>query len=186
MQKSNLNTRKLTVMAMMLAISVAFSFIPTFPLLPGVAYIKYEFSDLPILISTFAFGTPVGVVIAALTVALNFVIGGAESGIYGAIMHVLAMGSYAAVAGIIYHFKKTRIGALIGMIGGIIAMTAIMIPANLFITTYFNGMPRSVVAGLLVPAIIPANLAKGALTAVLTFILYRYISPFLHGRTGRK
>ncbi|MDR3072493.1 MAG: ECF transporter S component [Clostridiales Family XIII bacterium] len=177
---SHQRTVKLAKAAMMLAISVVFSFIPSMPVLPTVDFIRYEFSDLPILISCFAFGVPAGIVIAALSIVINFFLGGAESGPYGMIMHIIAIGTYVLAAGLIYRVKKDRKHAIIGLIVGILAMTAVMIPSNLFITPAFMGVPVAVVKPLIVPAIIPVNLIKGLISAVLTFILYKRISPFLH------
>ena len=177
---SKAKTRRLTKMAMMAAIALVFSFIPNMPIMPGVDFIRYEFSDLPILISTFAFGTPAGLAIAAISILLNFLIGGAESGPYGMIMHFIAIGANCIAAGIIYQSKKTMKRALIGMLIGIVVMTAVMIPANLFITPLFMGAPRSAVISLLLPAIIPVNLLKGLLSAVLSFIIYKRVSGFLH------
>ena len=174
------STFKLTRMAIMLAITLAFSFIPSIPILPAVSFIRYEFSDLPILISVFAFGTPAGFAIAAMSILLNFIIGGAESGPYGMIMHMVAIGTYLITAGLIYRVKKTRKTAIIGMLAGVLAMTAVMIPANLLITPAFTGAPVAFVKSLLIPAIIPVNLIKGVITAVLTFILYKHVSRLLH------
>jgi riboflavin transporter FmnP len=173
-------TLHLTKLAMMTAIAVAFSFLPTFPILPTADFIRYEFSDLPILISVFAFGTPAGLAVAAVSILINALLGGAESAVYGMIMHFLAIGAYSVTAGLIYRKGKSRRSAVIGMLVGILAMTAIMIPANLIVTPKFTGAPISVIKGMLVPAILPINLIKGAITAVLTFVLYKRVSGFLH------
>jgi len=92
-------TRRIVKIAMMAAIALAFSFIPSIPVMPGVDFIRYEFSDLPILIATFAYGTPAGLVVAAVSIILNFFLGGAESGPYGMIMHFIAIGAYCVAAG---------------------------------------------------------------------------------------
>ena len=177
---SRSKTRRIVKIAMMAAIALAFSFIPSIPVMPGVDFIRYEFSDLPILIATFAYGTPAGLVVAAVSIILNFFLGGAESGPYGMIMHFIAIGAYCVAAGLIYRHKKTMKSALVGMLVGIVVMTVVMIPANLFITPYFMGAPRSMVVSLLIPAIIPVNLIKGLISAVLSFILYKRVSGFLH------
>jgi riboflavin transporter FmnP len=173
-------TVMLAKMGVMLAITVVFSFIPTFPMLPGVEFIRYEFSDLPILISTFAFGVPAGLVIAVLADILNFAFGGAESGPAGMLMHIVAISAYLVVAGLIYRRKKNRSHAVIGLVAGVFAMTAMMIPANLVITPAFMGVPVAAVKALILPAILPVNLMKGLLSAILTFVLYKRVSPFLH------
>jgi riboflavin transporter FmnP len=96
------------------------------------------------------------------------------------LMHIVAICTYLVVAGLIYRHKKTMKHAIIGMGVGVLAMTAIMIPANLIITPAFLGAPLSAVKALILPAILPVNLMKGVLTAILTFLLYKRVSPFLH------
>ena len=173
-------TIMLAKMGMMLAISVVFLFIPTFPMLPGVDFIHCEFSDIPILISAFAFGTPAGLVIATLTVLFDVILGHAQAVPYGPLMHLIAIATYALVAGLIYGRRKNLKHAVVGLICGILAMTAIMVPANLIVTPAFLGVPVQAITPLILPAIVPANIMKGLLAAVLTFILYKRVSPFLH------
>jgi riboflavin transporter FmnP len=176
------NTDRMVRMAIMTAVAVVLSFVPGFPILPIVSFIRYEFSDLPILIGVFAFGTLPGVLVAALSILITFILGQESGGPYGALMHFIAIGTYALTAGIIYNFNKTRVGAIIGMIAGTAAMTAVMIPANLVITPLYTGAPAEAVKRLLLPGIIPVNALKGLITAALTFVLYKRVSGFLHSR----
>ncbi|MDR3210262.1 MAG: ECF transporter S component [Oscillospiraceae bacterium] len=177
-------TRRLTMMALITAIAVAFSFIPGFPMIPAVSFIRYEFSDLPILIGVFAFGTLPGVEIAAVSVLISFLLGAEGGGPWGALMHFIAIGVYALAAGLIYERSKTLKTSIIALAAGIAAMTLVMIPTNLIITPIYTGAPVAAVRALLLPGIIPVNAIKGVITAVLTFILYKRISGFLHG--GRR
>ncbi|MDR2502519.1 MAG: ECF transporter S component [Oscillospiraceae bacterium] len=181
MKASRSATRALTMMALTTAIAVALSFVPGFSMLPSVSFIKYEFSDLPILIGVFAFGALPGVSIAAVSVLLSFLLGAEGGGPWGALMHFIAIGVYALCAGLIYGKKKSLKRAVFGMAVGILAMTAAMIPANLVITPIYTGAPLAVIRPML-PAIAAVNLIKGVITAVLTFIIYKRISGFLHGK----
>ena len=51
---------------------------------------------------------------------------------------------------------------------------------NYFITPMFMGAPREAVAAMLIPVIIPFNLMKAGINAVITFLVYKRISGFLH------
>jgi riboflavin transporter FmnP len=172
-------TAKLVKMSMMLAIAVVCSFVH-FPLIPSVEFIEYELSDLPLLIAGLAFGTVPGIVLVVCCVLLDAVITGAGGGPHGMIMQFLAIGTFVVVASLIYHRSKTRKAAVIGLVCGVLAMTAIMIPANLIVTPLFLGVPVDAIKGLLLPGIIPMNLIKGTISAVATFFIYKKISPFLH------
>ena len=185
--ESRRRTMWLAKMGVMLAVSVLISFIPTPPILPAVPFIRYEFSDIPLLIGVFAFGVPSGLLLAFLTISLNFLLGGAESALYGALMHMIAIGVYIIVAGLIYRSKKSKKRAIIGLISGTLAMTIVMIPANLLVTPIFMkafmGSSQAVIdmiVPLLWKAIVPVNLIKGLISALLVFLLYKRISPFLH------
>jgi riboflavin transporter FmnP len=186
-QNANTNTRieskrtaKLAKMGMMLAIAVVCSFIH-FPILPGVPFIEYELSDLPLLIGCLAFGVVPGLVLAVLCILMHdFILGAAVNFPFGFIMHLIAICTFLLVAGLIYQIGKTRKAALIGLIIGVLALTAVMIPANLIATPFFMKVPMDAVKLLIVPAIIPVNLIKGAISAAVTFFIYKKISPFLH------
>lgn len=58
-------------------------------------------------------------------------------------------------------------------------MTAIMVPANLTITPYFMGVPVDAVTALL-PFIIAFNLIKAGANGLITFLVYKRVSKFLH------
>jgi riboflavin transporter FmnP len=173
------STVRLAKMGMMLAIAVVCSFV-RFPVLPGVSFIEYELSDLPLLIACLAFGARPGVILTACLVLLDAAIAGAGGGPHGMIMQFVAIGTFVLVTGLIYQRNKTRRSAVIGLICGVLAMTAVMIPANLIVTPAFLGVPVDAVKPLILPAIIPVNLIKGAISAVATFFIYKKISPFLH------
>jgi riboflavin transporter FmnP len=172
-------TAKLAKMGMMLAIAVVCSFVH-FPVLPGVTFIQYELSDLPLLIAGLAFGTVPGIVLVACLVLLDSVIAGAGGGPYGMIMQFIAIGTFVVVTSLIYHRGKTRKVAVIGLVCGVLVMAAVMIPANLLVTPAFMGVPVDAVKAMLLPMIIPVNLIQGAISAVAAFFLYKKISPFLH------
>ena len=53
------------------------------------------------------------------------------------------------------------------------------IVANLVIDPIFYGIPFEVVSGLVVPAILPFNIIKGAVIAALTGIVYKSISNLI-------
>jgi riboflavin transporter FmnP len=135
---------------------------------------------LPILIAVFAFGTLPGVTVAAASVFISYLVGAEGGGPWGALMHFIAIGVYALTAGVIYQFTKTRRAAIVAMLAGTATMTLVMIPANLAITPIYTGAPVEAVKSLLLPGIIPVNAVKGIITALLTFVIYKRVSGYLH------
>ncbi|HIW39962.1 MAG TPA: ECF transporter S component [Candidatus Eubacterium pullicola] len=170
-------TVKLAKMAMLVAISLLLVNIH-FPIFPPIAFMEYDPADIPILIGTFAFGPAAGILITVVTALLQGFTVSAASGLYGILMHIIATGTYVLVAGFIYKFHKGKKSAVIALIAGTLAMTAIMVPANLTITPYFMGVPVDAVTALL-PFIIAFNLIKAGVNGLITFLVYKRVSKFL-------
>lgn len=172
-------TLRLAKMGMLVAISVVLVYIIHFPIFPAVAFLEYDPADIPILIGTFAFGPGAGLLLTLVTAVLQGVTVSAASGAYGIIMHIIATGTMVLVAGNIYKRNKTKKGAVIGLVCGVIAWVIVMIGANMVITPLFMGVPRAMVWDLM-PFIAAFNFIKAGVNAVITFFLYKRISGFLH------
>lgn len=166
-------------MGMLVAISIVLVYFIHFPIFPAVAFLEYDPADIPVLMGTFAFGPLAGVMLTVVTAVIQGVTVSAASGAYGIIMHVIATGTMVLVAGIIYKRNKTRKGAVIGLVCGVVAWVIVMIGANLIITPLFMGVPRNAVWDLM-PFIAGFNGIKAGVNAVVTFLLYKRISGFLH------
>ena len=99
-------------------------------------------------------------------------------------------------AGLIYKFKKTKKGAVIGMIVGTLCMATVgaVLNAVVMLPFYSNFMPlESIIeAGaainpaisnvwtFVILAVAPFNLIKGALVSVVTALVYKRISVIIH------
>lgn len=175
----NHKTVVLAKMGMLVAISIVLVYFIHFPIFPAVSFLEYDPADIPILIGTFAFGPLGGLLLTVVTSVIQGVTVSAASGAYGIIMHVIATGVLVLVAGTIYRFNKTRKGAVIALVAGILAMAAAMVGANLIITPLFMGVPRSMVWDLM-PFIAGFNLIKAGVNGLVTFVLYKRVSAFLH------
>lgn len=172
-------TLRLAKMGMLVAVSIVLVYFIHFPIFPAVAFLEYDPADIPILMGTFAFGPAAGFLLTIVTAVIQGVTVSAQSGPYGIIMHVIATGTMVLVAGNIYKRNKTRKGAVIALLCGVIAWVLVMIGANMVITPLFMGVPRTMVWDLM-PFIAGFNAIKSGINAVVTFLLYKRISGFLH------
>ena len=178
-RQPKITTARLAKMAMLVAISVVLVAIIHFPIFPAVAFLEYDPADIPILIGSFAFGPLAGVLLTVVTAIIQGVTVSSASGLYGILMHVIATSALVITAGVIYRKNKTRKGAVIGLLCGVIAMTIVMMGANMVITPIFMGVPRNVVWGLM-PFIAAFNAIKAGINSIVTFLVYKRISGFLH------
>ena len=177
--KKVMSVHQMATLAMLAAISVVLMYLVRFPLFPSAPFLEYDMADVPILIATFLFGPVSGVLLTIVVSVIQGLTVSAISDWIGILMHSTATGSFAVVAGLYYQFQRTRVGALIALILGSLAMTLVMIPLNLIFTVHFLGVPREVVVSMLVPTIIPFNLLKAGINSVVTFVVYKTVSRYV-------
>lgn len=173
-------TRKLTTMAMLTALSVVLVAFIHFPLFPAAAFLEYDPADIPIFIGTFLFGPAAGL---GLTVVVSVIQGTTVSAggqIIGIIMHILATGSFAVLAGNLYKRRHTRAGAVLALVCGVVTMTVVMALCNLILTPLYSGLPMEAVAAMLVPVIIPFNLLKAGINGAVTYVIYKPIARLIN------
>lgn len=171
-------TVKITKMAMLAAISVVLVLLIRIPY-PPAPFLVYDPADIPIFIGTFAFGPLAGLALTFIVSFIQaFVLGG--DGLIGFFMHFVATGTFVLVAGYIYKKNKTRKNAVIALLCGTIIMTASMLLWNLIITPIFLGVPREAVVAMLATVILPYNLLKAGINAIITFLTYKSLAKFLH------
>ena len=175
----NMTQKKLVTLAMLAGLSIVLMYLVRFPIIPGASFLEYDMADVPILIGTFLFGPVSGLILVAIVSVVQGLTVSAASGWIGILMHLIATGTFVIVTGLIYRWIQTRKGAVWGLVMGSIAMTAIMIPLNLIFTVMFLGVPYDVVVAMLLPAIIPFNLAKAGINSALTFFVYKPVSKVM-------
>ncbi len=175
------HTRKLAVMALLVAISVLLIYLCHFPIIPALSFLEYDPADIPILIGALAYGPAAGIMLTVVASTIQGITVSAGSGVYGIIMHIIATSTLVLLSSSIYRIRHSRGGAVLGLIVGTIAMSMVMMPANYFITPFFMGMPAQAVVPML-PAIFAFNIIKAGTNSVLTFLVYKTVSRHLvHG-----
>ena len=192
-QKSR--THKIAVTAMLSAAATVLMFLE-FPipfLIPP--FVEMDFSELPALLAAFSLGPVSGVVVCFVKNVIKGLLFSGTSGV-GELCNFLLGVCFIIPAGVIYKYKKTRSGALIGALAGAATMALGSIPVNYFISypVYTVFMPLDAIIGmyqeiypgvdgLLACLIIfnaPFTLLKGLLDTALCFLIYKPLSPLLH------
>ncbi len=174
----NKNTRKLAIMAMLVALSIVLTVLIRVPY-PPAPFLEYDPADVPILVGAFAYGPVAGFVLTVVASVIQGFTVSAHSGLYGILMHIIATSTLVVIASYIYRVKHTRVGAVIGLVSGTIAMAVVMMIANHFITPLFMGVPTEQVDSMLIPIILPFNLMKAGFNSIITFIVYKAVSKFI-------
>ena len=192
-QKSR--THKLAVTAMLSAaatVLMALDFPIPFLIPP---FVKMDFSELPALLAAFSLGPAWGAVVCLVKNLINLTMSSTNG--VGELCNLLIGLCFVIPAGLIYKRWKTRWGALIAALAGAALMAACSVPVNYFISYpfYTSFMPLETIIGMyqsLIPSVdgllaclvifnAPFTLLKGLLTTVLCFLVYKPLSPILHG-----
>ena len=142
------------------------------PMIPITPFLSYDPKDVIIVIGGFIFG-PLSAFAISAVVSVIEMFSVSDTGIIGLVMNVVSTCAFACTAAAIYKKNHTLSGAVIGLILGTIAMTAIMILWNYLLTPIYMGYPRQAVVDILLPAILPFNLIKCGLNAAVTLLIYK-------------
>lgn len=169
------STKQLVTMALMCAIGVLLSFVE-FPLLPGASWLKFDPSNLPAMITGFAFGPGAGVAVGIVTAVLHGLL---MADFWGMIMNILTVTCFVLPAALIYKSKRTYPAAIVGLIISIIVATLAAMVGNVVVTPLYTNIDVNTVVGMLIPILIPFNLLKGLINSVLTLIIYKSISNLI-------
>lgn len=186
--------RKLVVTAMMSAIATVLMMLSfSVPLVPS--FLKLDFSELPALITAYAFGPLYGVLVCLIKNLVNLFFS-TTMGV-GEFCNFLLGTCFVLPAGLIYKKSRNFKGAIIGAIVGTTSMAILSLPLNYFLTypIYMKFMPEEVILGMyqaILPSIkslqqaltifnIPFTFVKGFFNVIITFLIYNHISPILKG-----
>lgn len=187
-------TRKITVTGMLSAIAFILMYLDfSVPFMPS--FIKMDLSELPALIGSFALGPVSGVIICLIKNLLHLM--KTTTGGVGELSNFILGATFVFVAGLFYQKMKTKKGALLGSVVGALAMAVISIITNYFIVypIYTNFMPMEAIIGAyqaILPAVdsllkcliifnMPFTFIKGMLSVLITFLIYKRLSPILKG-----
>lgn len=191
-----MKTKKL-VMAALLGALAAILMVLDFnvPLAPG--FIKFDFSDFPVLIGGFVFGPVTGVLIAFLKIVLNLLFKPTTTMFVGEASNFLLSVCYMGVACLFYRKHRTKKGAVIGMALATVTTSLFAIASNILVMfpmyAKLFGMSMEQIVGMVsavnpfvkdvttmvIASLVPFNLFKYGVISLITFISYKKIEVIL-------
>ena len=181
-------TKKLTLMAMFAALAYVLMVVGRIPISP-MSFLKFDPKDMILTICGFVLG-PIPAMLVTTVVCLIEMITVSDTGFIGFFMNLLASACFACPAAFFYKRKHSIRGGILGLVIGVVLMTAAMLLWNYFLTPLYMvedlsmaAAYREKVAAMLAPIFLPFNLIKGTINAALTILVYKPISKALK-RTG--
>lgn len=193
MTKKVLTTKNLTIIAMFSAISaVLMVFEIQLPFSPS--FVKFDFSDLPVMLGGFLIGPFAGGIIVFMKILLHFLLNGTTSFFVGDLSNLLLTLSFVLPASFIYQQKKTKKTAIQGLLVSIICTSLLAIIFNLFLIFplylkvlnlkmvdlinmihVVNPLVKDVFT-MIVFSLLPFNLFKYSIVSMITMLSYKKLS----------
>lgn len=195
-------TRKMAMIGMFSAIAMIlhlFDF--SLPFAPP--FYKLDFSELPILIGTFAFGPVAGVMMEFIKILLKLCIKGTSTAFVGDLANFVIGCSFILPASVVYAFRKNKKSAIVACVVGTLAVTVFGTAFNaIYLLPAYDkmGIPLEQVLQMgakvnpfakdnsvwsfVVACVAPLNLLKGVSVSIITLFTYKPLSPII--KTGRK
>lgn len=197
-----LSTRKMAMVGVFSATAVVL-YVLDFPVPFAPPFYKLDFSEIPVLVGSFAFGPVAGVMIEFVKILLKLLLKGTDTAFVGDLANFMVGCSFILPASFLYQFKKSKKNAILGCITGTLVMTVFGTAFNAvyLIPTFAKlyGMPLDVivamgtkihasidnVVSLVVMCVAPLNLVKGTSVSLITVLVYKKLSPILKSGVRR-
>ena len=193
MTKKVLTTKNLTMISMFSAISaVLMVFEIQLPFSPS--FVKFDFSDLPVMLGGFLIGPFAGGIIVFMKILLHFLLNGTTSFFVGDLSNLLLTLSFVLPASFIYQQKKTKKTTIQGLLVSIICTSLLAIIFNLFLIFplylkvlnlkmvdlinmihVVNPLVKDVFT-MIVFSLLPFNLFKYSIVSMITMLSYKKLS----------
>ncbi|AGT32081.1 riboflavin transporter FmnP [Geobacillus genomosp. 3] len=158
-----------------------------FPLPPFPNFLLVDFSDVPALVAALLYGPLAGVAVEFLKNVLNYVFVGSATGVpIGQIANFTAGVAFLLPVSYVYRKAGSKKGMLLGLAAGTAAMALVMSVLNYYVFlpayTLFLGAPAMSapeIKELVISAILPFNVVKGAIMAIVFQLLFVRLGSWL-------
>ena len=188
--KKETNVRTMIFIAMLGVIStilMAFNF--SIPFAPG--FLKFDIAEIPALFAGFFIGPAGGIGVIAVKIVIKIITQGTDTAFVGEMMNFMGSVCFVLPASVIYRWKHTKKGAVIGMTVSTVLVSIAFVFINMYIAfplySKLYGMPMDAIIGmgtavnphinnlmtLMLFSVFPFNLIKHGVTSALTYLIYK-------------
>ena len=173
------------------------------PLFFAPGFYKLDASEIPVMICTFYLGPVAGVATELVKVIVKLLLKGTTTAFVGDFANFVVGCTFVLPASMLYHMRKTKRMALYSCLLGTVCMAAfgsffnavyllpkfsqlfgLPLEAIIGMGTAVNGAITSV-STLVLFAVVPFNILKGAMITLLTFLLYKRVEKLIFRRAER-
>ncbi len=168
-----------------------------FPLPFMPVFLKFDVSEVPVLLAAFALGPWSAVIIEFIKNLAHYPL--TQTAGVGEIANFVMGCAFVVPAGIIYKMHRSKKTAVVAMLVGTFSLTLVGCLSNYYVMIPFYikafGMPMEAIIGmanqvgnnfvkdfmtLIIFVFVPFNLFKGFVVSLIVALIYKRISPLLH------
>lgn len=168
-----------------------------FPVFFAPEFYQLDLGEVPVLFCSFYLGPVAGIITEFLKVVIKLLVKGTSTAFVGDFANFAIGCSLIIPAAAIYHLRKTKRAAVVGMVTGTLIMAIFGSMFNaIYLLPKFSqlfGLPLDAivdmgaavngsihsVSTLALFAVAPLNLLKGIIASLITFLLYKRIGRHL-------
>lgn len=155
-----------------------------FPIFPGMfSFLEINFSEVPALIAGFAYGPLSGFIVLVIRLLIKLPM--SSTLMIGELADIIYSTSFVVTASLIYKYKRTFKGVMIGLVIAFVTQLIVSAAANYFVIYHlynreFFGGNIPFTNGKFILYVVPFNIVKNTVIATLTLLVYKRISKFIN------
>lgn len=202
LENSRMKVKKIAFIGLMGAVSAVLMLL-RFPIPFMPPFLSFDLSGVMEMMGGLMFGPLEALCIIVVKILLQLVMQGSMSLGTGELQNFILSSAYVLPAVLIYHRKKTKKSAIVGMAVSSIIVAVVAVITNLYLIIPFYvklfGMSMDDIISmcsavnpamkdtmsLVIFGLVPFNLIKYGATSVVTFIIYKRLSGVIRGIIAR-
>ena len=143
-----------------------------------VSFLTLDLKDAVITLAGLYFGPGAALSLAVLVPRLEL-ISVSDTGLYGFLMNFISTATFSLIASLIYRYKRSLMGAIVGLLSAAAATVGVMMLFNLWITPYYMGVEVETVKSMIPTLLLPFNSVKSCMNVGVVLLLYKPISAVM-------
>lgn len=202
LENSRMKVKKIAFIGLMGAVSAVLMLL-RFPIPFMPPFLSFDLSGVMEMMGGLMFGPMEALCIIVVKILLQLVMQGSMSLGTGELQNFILSSAYVLPAVLIYHRKKTKKSAIVGMTVSSVIVAVVAVITNLYLIIPFYvklfGMSMDDIISmcsavnpamkdtmsLVIFGLVPFNLIKYGATSVVTFIIYKRLSGVIRGIIAR-
>ncbi len=185
-----INIRKLVFLGILSAVASVLMFFPHFPIFPPPAnFLDVDFSDVPALLAALTINPFAGIIVVLVKNLIHVLF--TQTFAVGELSNLILGSVYSVAAGVLarYTFRKTDMKKKLFFV---LPVSVVTVTVAAMLSNYFLVLPAydfimhwgvgNEMYKFIIMWILPFNLIKSTLQAIVFYLLYRGVAPYLEKR----